>query len=107
MYKSDEMEAVQSSNIESVGYDEADQEVYVKFLNGSVYVYRGVPIKLIDKIVVSYQTSKPTEIFIAHRVGEDGELKKSTQTIHFESAKDLSAIQFGGIDPNPTPIPTP
>lgn len=43
MYKSDEMEAVQSSNIESVGYDEADQEVYVKFLNGSVYVYRGVP----------------------------------------------------------------
>ncbi len=71
------------------------------------YVYRGVPIKLIDKIVVSYQTSKPTEIFIAHRVGEDGELKKSTQTIHFESAKDLSAIQFGGIDPNPTPIPTP
>ena len=44
MYKSDEMEAVQSSNIESVGYDENDEEVYVKFLNGSVYVYRGVPL---------------------------------------------------------------
>lgn len=44
MYKSDEMIAVQSSNIESVGYDENDQEVYVKFLNGSVYVYRGVPL---------------------------------------------------------------
>ncbi len=44
MYKSDEMIVVQSSNIESVGYDENDQEVYVKFLNGSVYVYRGVPL---------------------------------------------------------------
>lgn len=44
MYKSDEMIAVQSSNIESVGYDENDEEVYVKFLNGSVYVYRGVPL---------------------------------------------------------------
>lgn len=44
MYKSEEMIAVQSSNIESVGYDESDQEVYVKFLNGSVYVYRGVPL---------------------------------------------------------------
>ena len=44
MYKSDEMITVQSSNIESVGYDENDEEVYVKFLNGSVYVYRGVPL---------------------------------------------------------------
>ena len=44
MYKSDEMIAVQSSNIESVGYDENDEEVYVKLLNGSVYVYRGVPL---------------------------------------------------------------
>ncbi len=44
MYKSDEMIAVQSSNIESVGYDENDEEVYVKFLNGSVYVYSGVPL---------------------------------------------------------------
>lgn len=44
MYKSDEMIEVQSSNIESVGFDEAEQEAYVKFLNGSVYVYRGVPL---------------------------------------------------------------
>ena len=44
MYTNEIMEAVQSSNIESVGYDETDQEAYVKFLNGSVYVYRGVPL---------------------------------------------------------------
>ena len=43
MYKNDEMIEVQSSNIASIGYDEADQEAYVKFLNGSVYVYRDVP----------------------------------------------------------------
>lgn len=34
---------VSSSNIESIGYNEQDQEVYVRFLNGSVYVYKGVP----------------------------------------------------------------
>ncbi|MCF6330837.1 MAG: KTSC domain-containing protein [Sulfurimonas sp.] len=43
MYKNDEMIPVQSSNIESVGYDGADQKAYVRFLNGSVYVYRDVP----------------------------------------------------------------
>ena len=44
MYKSDEMIEVQSSNIGAVGYDEKDQEVYVRFLNGSVYAYGGVPL---------------------------------------------------------------
>lgn len=38
-----EMKEVSSSNIESVGYDEANEEVYVKFLNGSLYKYKGVP----------------------------------------------------------------
>jgi hypothetical protein len=38
-----EMLPVSSSNIESIGYNEQDQEVFVRFLNGSVYVYKGVP----------------------------------------------------------------
>ena len=38
-----EMLSVSSSNIESIGYDEQNQEVYVRFLNESIYVYRGVP----------------------------------------------------------------
>jgi hypothetical protein len=38
-----EMLPVSSSNIESIGYSEQNQEVYVRFLNGSVYVYKGVP----------------------------------------------------------------
>ncbi len=39
-----EMIQVSSSNIESIGYDEQNQEVYVRFLNGSIYAYKGVPI---------------------------------------------------------------
>lgn len=39
-----EMFPVSSSNIESVGYSEENQEVYVQFLNGSIYVYKGVPL---------------------------------------------------------------
>lgn len=37
-----EMKQVSSSNLESIGYDEQNQEVYVRFLNGSIYVYKGV-----------------------------------------------------------------
>lgn len=38
------MQEVSSSNIASVGYDENIQTVCVRFLNGSLYVYRGVSI---------------------------------------------------------------
>jgi len=37
-----EMHLVSSSNIASVGYDPDDQIVYVQFLNGSMYAYKGV-----------------------------------------------------------------
>ncbi|MEJ0086681.1 MAG: KTSC domain-containing protein [Pseudomonadota bacterium] len=37
------MHQVASSNIESVGYDSDNQTVYVRFLNGSTYLYKGVP----------------------------------------------------------------
>lgn len=39
-----EMIAVSSSNVESIGYDENLQVLYVRFLNGSLYIYKGVPI---------------------------------------------------------------
>ncbi|MBL7799157.1 MAG: KTSC domain-containing protein [Chitinophagales bacterium] len=38
-----EMIIVSSSNITSIGYDEQNQQVYVRFQNGSLYVYKGVP----------------------------------------------------------------
>lgn len=38
-----EMLPVSSSNIASIGYDVENQEVYVQFLNGTIYTYKGVP----------------------------------------------------------------
>lgn len=38
-----EMQAVSSSNIARVGYDANSQMVYVEFLNGAIYAYKGVP----------------------------------------------------------------
>ena len=37
------MHRVSSSNVHSVGYDEINHNLYVKFLNGSTYVYYNVP----------------------------------------------------------------
>jgi hypothetical protein len=37
------MNSVSSSNIESIGYDAGEETVYVQFLNGSMYTYKGVP----------------------------------------------------------------
>ena len=38
-----EMIAVSSSNVGSVGYDDNLQILYIRFLNGSLYIYKGVP----------------------------------------------------------------
>lgn len=37
-----EMQPVSSSNIAAVGYDEENESVYVQFLDGSTYAYKGV-----------------------------------------------------------------
>jgi hypothetical protein len=36
------MVPVSSSNVDSIGYDENQQILYVRFLNGSLYIYKGV-----------------------------------------------------------------
>ncbi|MDE0158082.1 MAG: KTSC domain-containing protein [Gammaproteobacteria bacterium] len=38
-----EMIPVSSSNVAMVGYDETNEIVHVQFLNGSEYIYKGVP----------------------------------------------------------------
>lgn len=38
-----EMIQVSSSNILAVGYEVENQIVHVQFLNGSIYIYKGVP----------------------------------------------------------------
>ena len=37
------MQPVSSSNISAVGYDAESQTVYLQFMNGSTYAYKGVP----------------------------------------------------------------
>lgn len=41
---------VSSSNIDSIGYNEEDQEVYVRFLNNTLYVYKGVPLHQFENL---------------------------------------------------------
>jgi len=38
-----EMHSVSSSNVAAVGYDSENTTVYVQFLDGSTYAYKGVP----------------------------------------------------------------
>ena len=39
-----EMIPVASSNVDSIGYDENFQTLYIRLLKGSTYIYKGVPI---------------------------------------------------------------
>ncbi|MBS3901837.1 MAG: KTSC domain-containing protein [Dethiobacter sp.] len=43
-----EMIPVSSSNVQAIGYDEANQVLYVRFNNNSLYCYQGVPIAEFD-----------------------------------------------------------
>jgi len=38
-----EMHTVSSSNVSELGYDQENQIVYVRFLNGTLYSYSNVP----------------------------------------------------------------
>lgn len=49
------MHRVSSSNVHSVGYDEINHNLYVKFLNDSTYVYYNVPKIHYDRLL--YATS--------------------------------------------------
>lgn len=42
---------VASSNIASVGYDEAMQTLEVEFFNGSIYQYYNVPQHMYDELI--------------------------------------------------------
>ena len=45
-----EMEWVDSSNIEQIGYDEDQRELWVRFKSGDTYVYANVPPATYDDI---------------------------------------------------------
>lgn len=45
-----EMFPVNSSNVSAIGYDSENQIVYVEFLNGARYAYKGVPAHEFDNL---------------------------------------------------------
>lgn len=46
-----QMTQVQSSNVDSVGYDATSQELQINFLNGSSYLYLNVPQHEYDNLL--------------------------------------------------------
>ncbi len=46
-----DMNYVDSSNIEAIGYNSGEQELYVQFLSGATYVYYGVPEHVYKEIM--------------------------------------------------------
>jgi len=48
-----EMTPVSSSNVAQIGYNEDEQLVYVEFLNGNIYMYKGVPQHEYDNLLTS------------------------------------------------------
>lgn len=48
-----DMQPVSSSNIAAVGFDAENQTVYVQFLNGSTYAYKGVPENQFENLLTA------------------------------------------------------
>jgi hypothetical protein len=53
MYDNIEMIQVSSSNIESVGYDENEGVIKIRFLNGTEYIYSNVSNSVVFEELVS------------------------------------------------------
>jgi len=49
-----EMIPVASSNVESIGYDENYQLLRIRFLNGTTYDYKNVPITEFERLKVAH-----------------------------------------------------
>ena len=48
-----DMHFIDSSNIEAIGYDQASQELHVRFLSNAEYVYHGVPQEVYDELMAA------------------------------------------------------
>lgn len=48
-----EMIPVTSSNVEAIGYDDANNELHVSFIKGGSYIYSQIPQVLYDEFLVA------------------------------------------------------
>lgn len=62
-----DMIPVKSSNVKSIGYNEADQTVTVEFHTGSVYTYRDVNAEEFDNISEPPFSSTTMRRVLAHK----------------------------------------
>ena len=53
-----EMIPVSSSNVQSIGFDEHSQTLYVDFINGSRYQYFKVPKSIFEQFLVANSKGK-------------------------------------------------
>ncbi len=53
-----DMQNVDSSNVESVGYDRDTQELHVRFKNGSLYKYENVPPDAHEELMAADSVGK-------------------------------------------------
>ncbi len=56
-----------SSNLASVGYDEASQVLEIEFQSGSVYSYRGVPLSVFQALMSAASHGSHFSAFIRNR----------------------------------------
>ena len=47
------MQPVKSSNIEAIGYDDKQCDLFVRFHTGATYVYHGVPVDVFRQLMNS------------------------------------------------------
>ena len=61
-----EMQYVDSSNVEAVGYDAEQYALYVQFLSGATYVYEGVEEEVFEELLEADSKGK----FVNRRIKE-------------------------------------
>lgn len=57
-------EIVASSNVCSIGYDQASETLEVEFMNGSVYQYYNIPINLYEQFMMSGSKGQFLNVYI-------------------------------------------
>jgi KTSC domain-containing protein len=69
-----DMHPVSSSNVDSVGYDQESETLYVRFKNETLYEYRNVPVVVFEQLmsapsVGSYMHRNIKNVYPYDRVG--------------------------------------
>lgn len=62
-----EMIGVSSSNVESIGYDNSELTLYVRYLDGSEYAYYGVPQYIYDDLLSTNSIGSYLHVYVKNQ----------------------------------------